>query len=160
MQLVVRAWWGKPRSSWRLLKKWKPIKGGCLGPAKKECNPFRKPWGVQTDGDLWEQAWKAVLKRGPGNQDLRKVKGHAPKQDVGKGKATKEDRHGNDRSDKIADEGVEAIGGRGLVKLGDWLGKRHDQYSKFMSRIQKMIAGIALAEKEERTTNGSGAMSK
>ena len=109
--------------------------------------------GLQKDGDLWEQAWKAVLKRGPGNQDLRKVKGHATNQDVEKGKATKEDRHGNDKSDKIADEGVEAIGGRGLVKLGAWLEKRHDQYSKFMPRIQEMIVGIALAEKEERTVD-------
>ena len=32
-------------------------------------NPFRKPWGLQKDGDLWEQAWKAIVKRGPGNQD-------------------------------------------------------------------------------------------
>ena len=26
--------------------------------------PLGKAWGLQTDGDLWEQAWKAILKRG------------------------------------------------------------------------------------------------
>ena len=39
---------------------------------KQVRNPFKKPWGVQRDGDLWAQAWKAVLKRGSANQDLRK----------------------------------------------------------------------------------------
>ena len=37
-------------------------------------NPFGKPWAVQTDGDLWEQAWAAVSKRGAANQKLRKGK--------------------------------------------------------------------------------------
>ena len=37
---------------------------------KQVCNPFKKPWGVQRDGDLWAQAWKAALKRGSGNQGL------------------------------------------------------------------------------------------
>ena len=42
------------------------------------------------------------------------------------------------------------IGGEGLVELGIWLADRHDAYIKFMKRIQKMIAGITKAEKEER----------
>ena len=46
--------------------------------------------------------------------------------------------------------GVRAIGGRGLVKLGAWLSKRHDSYSNLMKRIQQMIATITMAEKEER----------
>ena len=40
----------------------------------KRGNPFGKPWGLQVDGDLWEQAWIAVKQRGTGNQTLRKVK--------------------------------------------------------------------------------------
>ena len=66
--------------------------------------PFKKPWGLQVDGDLWQQAWEAVLKRGIGNQTLRKVKGHATEQDVAKGLSTQEDRDGNDNSDKLADK--------------------------------------------------------
>ena len=48
--------------------------------------------GVQVDGDLWEQAWIAVKRRGIGNQFLRKVKGHATDKDVKDGLATSEDR--------------------------------------------------------------------
>ena len=91
--------------------------------------------GLQRDGDLWEQAWKAVLKRGSANQDLRKVKGHATHEDIQQGRATKEDKLGNDKSDEKADEGVEEIQGRGLAKLGEWLAYRHDDYRKLMKRI-------------------------
>ena len=55
----------------------KVIREKIAGNEKKRGNPFGKAWGLQTDGDLWEQAWLAVLKRGAGNQTLRKVKGHA-----------------------------------------------------------------------------------
>ena len=36
-------------------------------------NPFRRPWGLQRDGDLWRIAWNALAIRGAGNQDLRKA---------------------------------------------------------------------------------------
>ena len=75
--------------------------------------------GLQVDGDLWEQAWLAVKRRGIGNQSLRKVKGHATEKDVMKGISTSEDREGNDKRDKLADKGVEEIAGVGLVKLGN-----------------------------------------
>ena len=45
-------------------------------------NPLGKSWGLQVDGDLWEQAWIAVKRRGLGKQSLRKVKGHATEKDV------------------------------------------------------------------------------
>ena len=70
------------------------------------------------DGDLWEQAWLAALERGTGNQPLSKVKGHAAEKDIEKGISNPEDKEGNDVSDKLADKGVEAIAGVGLVKLG------------------------------------------
>ena len=79
------------------------IPSGPSGPIKdqkerrsdmKMRNPFKKPWGLQRDGDLWEQAWTAVIKRGAANQDLRKVKGHATLEDVQQGKATAEDKYG------------------------------------------------------------------
>ena len=68
--------------------------------------------GLQTDGDLWEQAWLAVLKRGAGNQTLRKAKGHATEKDVRNGRSNPADKEGNDFSDKLADKGVEAVGSR------------------------------------------------
>jgi hypothetical protein len=84
-------------------------------------NPFGKPWGLQTDGDLWEQAWNAVRMRGAGSQTLRKVKGHATIADIAAGRSTKEDRIGNDRSDTNADKGVQCIHGNGFVVLAGWL---------------------------------------
>ena len=56
-------------------------------------------------------------KRGSGNHTLRKVKGHATAEDVEKRISTSKDRVGNDTSDKLAEKGVEAIAGIGLVKL-------------------------------------------
>ena len=112
--------------------------------------PLGKAWGLQTDGDLWEQAWKAILKRGSQNQKLRKVKGHATRADIEAGLATQEDREGNDKADKEADEGVMAIQGEGLVLLADWMARRHKEYKMLVMRIQKFTAGIIIAEKEER----------
>ena len=51
------------------------------------------------------------MKRGTGNQSLRKVKGHATEKDVENGITNAKDREGNDTSDKLADKGVEAIAG-------------------------------------------------
>ena len=115
-----------------------------------EQSPFKKPWGLQRDGDLWGQAWKAIISRGAKNQDLRKVKGHATADDIKEGRSTEADKEANDRSDENADRGVKMVGGKGLTTLGAWVAKRHDRYKKFMKRVQKMIAVITLAEKNER----------
>ena len=113
-------------------------------------NPFKKAWGLQTEGDLWQQAWYAVVKRGSRNQSLRKVKGHATMEDIQKGISNADDKKGNDKSDEQADEGVESIQGRGLVKLASWVANRHDKYGTFMKRVHKFIAGVLIAEKERR----------
>ena len=105
-----------------------------------------------TKGELWEQAWIAVMKRGTGNKSLRKVKRHATEKNVEKGISTAKGSEGNDTSDKLADKGVEAIAGIGLVKLGKWLETRQKKYKKVMARIHKMIAAVTLAEKEEGKT--------
>ena len=90
------------------------------------------------------------MKRGIGNQSLRKVKGHAAEKDIESGVSNLEDKEGNDTSDKLADKGVEAIAGIGLAKLGKWLEARQKKYRRLMVRVHKMIAAVTLAEKEER----------
>jgi hypothetical protein len=95
-------------------------------------------------------AWKAICTRGVENQTIRKVKGHATAKDVQDGVATKEDKIGNDISDTNADIGVAKIKGPCLVKLASWIVERHNNYTAFMGRIHKVIAGVTLAEKEER----------
>ena len=89
-------------------------------------------------------------KRGVGNQTLRKVKGHATEKDLAEGISTAKDRDGNDKSDKLADQGVEEIAGVGLVALGEWFEGRWKQYRKLMLRVHKMILGVTLAEQTER----------
>ena len=61
-----------------------------------------------------------------------------------------EDKEGTDVSDKLADKGVEAIAGIGLVKLGKWLKARQKSYRKLTNRVQKIIVVATIAEKEER----------
>ena len=113
-------------------------------------NPYRRAWSMQKDGDLWEIAWQAILRRGARSQKIRKVKGHATQQDIDNGISTKGDQEGNKRSDDNADEGVKKIAGEGLVKLGAWVADRHDKYIALMRRIQQMIAAVQKEEKEER----------
>ena len=85
---------------------------------------------------------------------MRKVKGHATKEDVKEGRSNEHDREGNNLVDGHAGIGVIKVGGVGLVKLGAWLAERHDAYIAFMRRIQKMIVAITKAEKrrEAKTT--------
>jgi len=106
--------------------------------------------GLQTDGDLWEIAWAAIIKRGVRNQDLRKVKGHATAEDIEAGRSNNEDRKGNGRSDTNADLGVDMLAGEGLATLGKWVASRHDDYKKLLKRIHRMIAVVTIAEKSER----------
>ena len=67
-----------------------------------------------------------------------------------KASAMEKTKKGNDKSDELADDGVESIQGRGLVKLASWIADRHDKYGAFMRRVHKMIAGVLIAEKERR----------
>ena len=83
-----------------------------------------------------------------GNQTLREVKGHATEQDVIEGRSTEEDRDGNDKSDKLADKGVEEIAGKAFVKLGSSCEARWKRFRKLVNRVHKMILGVTIAEKK------------
>ena len=70
----------------------------------KRDNPFKNPWGLQADWDLWQQAWQAIRKRGYGNQEIRKAKRHATEHDIERSLSTRQDKDGNDKNDTNADE--------------------------------------------------------
>ena len=108
-------------------------------------NPFRKPWGLQPDGDLWELAWNAVLQRGPEAQTLSKVKGHATQSQVDEGVVAAEDKEGNDWADDFANRGAGQHQVHAL-KLARWLQQRHACYMKFMVRVHKCMAAVLGAE--------------
>ena len=63
----------------------------------------------------------------------------------------------SDKSDALADQGVEKIGGEGLVTLRSWLAERHGRYVKFMTRIitQDDCGDHVSRKKKSGTKNGS-----
>ena len=105
---------------------------------------------VHNDNELNRYMKEAVKVSNDSPVLLDRFLDHATEVDVQKGLATKEDRYGNDQSDARADDGVRDIAGIGLVKLADWTAKRYIKYRKFMIRIQRFIATVLSAEKEER----------
>ena len=123
-------------------------------------NPYRKAWGLQKDGDLWEMAWAAILKRGAASQTIRKVKGHATKADIVEEISNEEDKNGNDKADANADIGVQMLAGNGLVTLAKWTADRHQSYIRFMRRIQHFVAAVLKAEKDIRANRNKTNESK
>ena len=71
------------------------------------------------------------------------------------GTATRQDRDGNHNSDVNADKGVEVIHSPGLVKLAHWAANRHQAYKRLMMRVQKIIIGMTIHEKELRAKQHS-----
>ena len=111
-------------------------------------NLFGKPWGLQTDGDLWKNMWNATLIRGPKAHFITNVKGHATAEDVGKQLATQRDKDGDDEADDCATRGVESMG---LTNVTMWLARMHEAYIGLMGRIHIMIIKVLQKEKEART---------
>ena len=111
-------------------------------------NPFGKPWGLQTDGDLWKNMWDATLIRGPKAHCITKVKGHATAKDVGNQLATQRDKEGNDEADDCATKGVDSMG---LKNATMWLARRHEAYTGLMKRIYIMI--IKVLQKKKGSKN-------
>ena len=107
--------------------------------ATSKC-PYKRNWGLQYDGDLWEIGWNAILSRGAASQDIRKVKGHATDEMVQTGQATAEDKRGNSNADEVADYGATQSQGR-LKHLAELFSWRHVCYRK-LARIQHFIVEL------------------
>ena len=71
--------------------------------------PFKQPWKLMKDGDLWEMFAKAVEERGPGCTKISKVKGHATQEMVDAGEVEKQAKEGNDNADDAAEKGAVTI---------------------------------------------------
>lgn len=121
-------------------------------------NPFRKPWGLQPDGDLWQAAWGAILQRGLDNQKLSKVKGHATRKQVEEGTVVEAHKEGNDWADWFADKGARqhtefishGAEQNELGLLAKWMKSFQEKCVDLMTRIHGMIAAVLIAEKAER----------
>ena len=58
------------------------------------------------NGDLWQHFYVSTATKGLQAVTLSKVKGHATQQMVDEGEVEAKHKEGNDRADKVAEEGV------------------------------------------------------
>ena len=110
---------------------------------------IKKPWGLQTDGDLWK-IWEALAKQKGFNAiRLSKVKAHTSLQDVEKGVISMFNRHYNDVSDKKATKGVQSHE-HDALSVAYVFAQRHRDYHSFLKRVHNHIIKIMQKDKEER----------
>lgn len=130
LQQAAREWLGATQLHW-------------LSPK----NPIGKPWGLQTDGDLWKHMWQAHLIRHPNTHALVKVKGHATEDGVNTGVATRKDQLGNDIADSCATNGIEE---HGATLTAKYTSDRHEAYCNLMGDVRKIIVAVLKEEKAQR----------
>ena len=99
---------------------------------------LKKPWGLQSDGDLWEHFYFALCAKGTSSFKVSWVKGHAKDIHIRKGITTTDNKIGNDKADSTADKGTLVYGER-LIAIGHYLHKRHCAYLAFMKDVATHI---------------------
>ena len=83
----------------------------------------RKPWSLQKDGDLWAVLERILLQKGFNSARVEWTKGHATQKDIDEGKSSPIKKIGNDKADKLADDGVDAHM-NGLLQLATYYSKK------------------------------------
>ncbi len=94
----------------------------------------KRPWGSQTDGDLWEHFYKSVAAKNPVTVAISKVKGHATHNDVLECKVEERDWIGNSKADELANEGVQ-VHGQDEVQIAALFTNRHRWYARFVHKV-------------------------
>ena len=112
-------------------------------------NPYRRPWGLQADGDLWRLYWQGLMERGPQSILICKVKAHATDQHVKDNLVKIEDKQGNDWADTYAGRGIQEHGDAALT-IARYFSQRQGGYQKMMAAVQQIIIEVTKAEKAER----------
>ena len=69
---------------------------------------WRRPWGMQHDGDMWAILENIVTARGKHATKGTKVKGHATDEEVRRGLATLRDKQGNGTADRMVHKGYDS----------------------------------------------------
>ena len=95
---------------------------------------WKRPWGMQQDGDMWAILDDMVTARGKHASRGSKVKGHATDEDVRKGLTTLRGKQGNDSADRMVHKGYDSYGlrRRALCQLHD---DRWNQYATSVGKI-------------------------
>ena len=116
----------------------------------------RRPWGIQTDGDLWAIMESIIHKKGAHSINVKWVKGHAKQADMNEGRSCPLDKEGNDNADNLASRGIlEFIDG--LSQLAAYYAAKQRRYKKLVSRIHAMFLRVLNKEHEYRMEHNKAA---
>ena len=107
--------------------------------------PFKAPWPMHNDGDLWVRVWHLIGARGAQAQVFQWVRGHVTDAMIKSGRFSRANKHGNDMSDQSATHGIESRD-TGVLALAIWLAERHKKYIKLTARIQMCLVKVRQAE--------------
>ena len=110
----------------------------------------KRPWAIQSDGDLWELFERGVGHKGANSIDIDWCKGHATDQHILKGITTPEERQGNFVADAVADTGVIEGHLAGAFQLALYYVDKQSHYLDFVIRIHNLILRVLKAEDELR----------
>ena len=118
----------------------------------------RRPWMLQTDGDLWKLYHDCAQAKTVDAIAITKVKGHATDQMVQQGLVRRADKVGNDEADTAADEGVKLATDQ-IKDLSDTLSLRQQAYADMHCQLlQHMVfmylvrAGLLIQQQPTTTT--------
>ena len=126
----------------------------------------RKPWGLLTDGDLWQTFADAITLRGAHSVKLSWTKGHSSWQRIAASVANPENAYahsnivGNSIADAAADKGHEAVGQADRQRVLDYFASKQQAYRGLIERLQKFAAALLLHDRECHREAGIGAKSK
>ena len=109
----------------------------------------RKPWGLQSDGDIWCEIDRASRRKGTGAVALTKLKGHATETDVAEGRTTEAHRAGNSRADGAATTAKTAQRQAQMLVLR-MLDARWELAKEQVTAVQNMMLGIIQDTRQRR----------
>jgi hypothetical protein len=125
----------------------------------------KRPFELQTDGDIWSTFWETVHQKGPSSIKISKVKGHATDEEVREGKVKAEDKVGNDAADKAADVGND-LHGKGTLKAANYFSQRSRLYGLFIKDLHNhiieatLLKQVMLKEKLSKEKKDKGTLPK
>ena len=110
---------------------------------------LRKPWGIQTDGDLWEIMEQVIRLKGIGSLRVTWVKGHASQEHFEVKLSSPFLKRGNDKADLLADRGVTSHT-EGLLHLAYFYVAKQKASCNLLARIHSMFIRVLFLEAELR----------
>ena len=111
---------------------------------------FRRPWGLQKDGDLWKLFHDLAHAKGLSSIHITWVKGHAKQHHIDQGLLTADDADGNDKADTLASLGINEHMD-GLQHLANYYRAKQIVLQKLTTRIHNMFHRVLTKEHELRT---------